>query len=416
MGGRQFPKKRRHKDKPVVVNDPPLDEKAAIVPAPNSADAKPTIGKQIWSWPVVGAAVAFAGTAALTFTTTGHPILADAWYLVAGLLLIAKSISWDEARLEAPKSRNLIVGVMVGLAVLVVGGAILGNHHLNPAPSSAGIRDHPQPVPQAVPVPNTPDVTKTEPNVTAEPNKEAERHQENKRGPDALEGDLRGAGLTFNDGRARMTPWVQIADTGPTFIMVPSKPGEPTPPYFNPFPDSEFRTEFGKKGPLVSTTVRDSEGHIVAIIDKNAFEVLDSSLHVVLQLRILKDRVQVQGEWWDNQGHGLRMVKPLKPTKEVGALVMPLGPGNKKNDSLIKPIFKYPSKHHWHEFVGARQESEGPQPEKTSVQATVRSHRMVRDPARSPSAENRSPDHSVSNWASSARENKEFLRSPFFKG
>ena len=26
------------------------------------------------------------------------------------------------------------------------------------------------------------------------------------------------------------------------------------------------------------------------------------------------------------------------------------------------------------------------------------------------------PDHSVSNWSSSARENKEFLRSPFFEG
>jgi len=117
----------------------------------------------------------------------------------------------------------------------------------------------------------------------------------------------------------------------------------------------------------VTTTIRDGDGHIVADIkgnhwtiypqfcaDKNytdsALEILDDSLHVVLQLQILNDRVRVQGEWWNNEGKGLRVVKSPVESKP-GGLVLILGPKDKKNDVLIKPIFRYPSKHHWGEFA-----------------------------------------------------------------
>lgn len=180
-----------------------------------------------------------------------------------------------------------------------------------------------------------------------------------------LEGDLRGAGEIFTDGKQRVAPWVQIADTQSIFVMVPPKPGEPPQPYFRPFPDAEFRVEYGKKGPMVTTAIRDSEGHIVANIvrnhwtvyppfcqDKNytvdALEILDSSWHAVFQLKILPDRVQVQAEWWDNQGNGLRITKSPDPKR---GLVAPLGPKIKRNESLIKPMFQYPSKYHWREFV-----------------------------------------------------------------
>lgn len=181
----------------------------------------------------------------------------------------------------------------------------------------------------------------------------------------ALQGDLRGASQVFTDGKQRVAPWVQIADTESIFVMLPPKPGEQPQPYFQPFPDAEFRVEYGKKGPMVTTAIRDSEGHIVANIIKNhwtvyppfcqdknytedALEILDSSWHVVFQLKIFPDRVQVQAEWWDNQGNGLRITKSPDPRR---GLVAPLGPRIKRNESLIKPIFQYPSKYHWREFV-----------------------------------------------------------------
>jgi hypothetical protein len=178
----------------------------------------------------------------------------------------------------------------------------------------------------------------------------------------ALEGDLRGAGEVFDDGKLRITPLVQIGTTESIFMLIPSNQLEP---YFKPFRDVEFRVEFGRRGPVVSTTVRDSGGHIVATLNKNhwrvyppfcqeknytedALEILDSSLHVVLQVKLLLDRVQVQGEWWDNQGHGQRISKSPDPKR---GQVAPLGPQIKRNEALIQPMFKYPSKHHWQELV-----------------------------------------------------------------
>jgi hypothetical protein len=178
----------------------------------------------------------------------------------------------------------------------------------------------------------------------------------------ALEGDLRGAGEAFDDGKLRMTPMVQIGTTESILELLPPSQLEPS---FKPFPDAEFRVEFGRRGPIVSTTVRDSKGHIIATINKNhwrvyppycqeknytedALEVLDSSLHVVLQLKLLLDRVQVQSEWWDNQGHGQRISTSSDPKR---GQLLHLGPQIKGNEAFIQPMFRYPSKQHWQEFV-----------------------------------------------------------------
>jgi hypothetical protein len=175
-------------------------------------------------------------------------------------------------------------------------------------------------------------------------------------------GDLLGAGEVFSDGQLRAAPMVQIGATESTFVMIPS---EKLQPYFKPFSDAEFRVEYGIHGPMVSTTIRDSEGHIVASVDKNhwkvyppfcqevnytkeALEILDSSLHVVLQVRLFSDRVQVQGEWWDNQGHGLRISASTDPKR---GQVAPLGPQMKRNEALIAPMFKYPSKNFQGQFL-----------------------------------------------------------------
>jgi hypothetical protein len=79
-----------------------------------------------------------------------------------------------------------------------------------------------------------------------------------------------------------------------------------------------------------------------------ALEILDSSLHVVFQLRFVTDAVRIQGEWWDNQGNGKRI---LENANGPGSVVEFLGPRQKKNEDLIKPRFVYPSSEHWQEFV-----------------------------------------------------------------
>jgi hypothetical protein len=178
----------------------------------------------------------------------------------------------------------------------------------------------------------------------------------------ALEGDLLGAGPDLLPNGA--TPFLQVGDSKSMMIMLPQKEVQP---YFKPYPDAELLFESGSKGPLVSTTVRDRFGNLVVEIkqnhwriyppycsDKNytkyALEVKDSSGHVLLQLKLVggPPRVQVQGEWWSNEGKGLRVVKAKDGLR---GLVIPLVPENQHNDDLIQEIFRYPSKDHWREFV-----------------------------------------------------------------
>jgi hypothetical protein len=151
--------------------------------------------------------------------------------------------------------------------------------------------------------------------------------------------------------------------------MVPPRSGQKMPPYFAPFQDANFLVECGQHGVLISTTVRDRNGNLVVNIDKNhwtvyppycvdknytksAFEALDNSKHVLLQIRFAEGdqktlaRLQVQGEWWNDEGRGIRVVF----AGGQGGEVIPLFPQNQHNDALIKPIFKYPSRDFWGDF------------------------------------------------------------------
>jgi hypothetical protein len=183
---------------------------------------------------------------------------------------------------------------------------------------------------------------------------------------EALEGNLFEG--SFHPETNCMALPVQVGSAGATFYMFPPKNGKEMPPYFRPFPDAEFRVECGKRGALISTTVRDHNGNEIVSIERNhwhifppfrdknytnsALEVEDNSGHVVFQIRFaagdpkknLFPRIQLQGEWWSDEGHGLRIVF----TGEAGGEMTFLTPQNQRNDALIKPIFKYPSR----DFLG----------------------------------------------------------------
>jgi hypothetical protein len=178
----------------------------------------------------------------------------------------------------------------------------------------------------------------------------------------ALEGDLIGAGPVVDDGKPHGFPMLQTGET--TFIMTPDGVRD----IFPFFPDSGVRIEWGARGwPLLTTTVRDHNENLVAEVIRNhwrvypaysaernytndTLEVQDEAGHVVLQVRILRDRILLLGEWWDVQGNGVRIMKPAVVTPSDGSRVVRMNPQNQHLDELIQPIFEYPSKDHWGEL------------------------------------------------------------------
>jgi hypothetical protein len=84
--------------------------------------------------------------------------------------------------------------------------------------------------------------------------------------------------------------------------------------------------------------------------DKNytddTLEVLDGRGTVVLQIRLLPDRVQIQGEWHDAFGNGTR----IKETPGGAAQIFKLAGANNYPNDRIKAIMRYPSREHWQEF------------------------------------------------------------------
>jgi hypothetical protein len=179
-----------------------------------------------------------------------------------------------------------------------------------------------------------------------------------------LEGDLIGAGSAApRDATHQTYPITQVGGT--QFISVPGG----TPTVFAPFPDANVKVEWGTKGwPVFSTTIRDRNGNMVAKVteshwkvyptgssaDKNyksnALEILDSAGHVVLQVKIEKDRVILQGEWWDTQGYGLRLLN-AHPGQNGGSIADRLTRQEQHLNDLIEPMFVYPSKKHWRETI-----------------------------------------------------------------
>lgn len=114
-----------------------------------------------------------------------------------------------------------------------------------------------------------------------------------------------------------------------------------------------------------STKVLDKNNNVLVTVDKNhwtvfpheiadwnyrnnALEVIGATGRVVLQLKMLSDRLQLQGEWWDARGGGERLVGNQSTHKsDMQALTLGFNP----DDPRIVPIFRYPGAQHLGEFV-----------------------------------------------------------------
>lgn len=182
----------------------------------------------------------------------------------------------------------------------------------------------------------------------------------------ATEGDL-AAPHSLLQGTRYSLPIFEIGDSGTWFVFVP---GSRDFPYFQFLYDSGLRIESAKNGPELTTPVRDRFGHIIAQITKNhwsvspdksvswdhnytsnAFEVKDGRGHVVIQIKVLPDKVQIQGEWREF-GRGLRMIKSWDK-EHPGAMFNFWANSQQEQqaESPIPPMFKYPSREHWAEFA-----------------------------------------------------------------
>ena len=86
-----------------------------------------------WFWTVLGLVVfPFLGTG-VAFMTSGHPLIADFFFLVSGLLFLFKFVTWDEVTPVLGNRKLGAISLAAFATAVLIGGAIWGNHYLNRA-------------------------------------------------------------------------------------------------------------------------------------------------------------------------------------------------------------------------------------------------------------------------------------------
>lgn len=116
---------------------------------------------------------------------------------------------------------------------------------------------------------------------------------------------------------------------------------------------------YSKDGSLIiSAKIIAKDGSVIAKLDNNEWlvnptkslqrnftkdtlEVIDESDDVVLQVRLLKDEVQILGIFYGEDGKGVAIW-----SEGASSVFRFLNPEEPKPKGLIKPIFKYPSDRH----------------------------------------------------------------------
>jgi hypothetical protein len=159
--------------------------------------------------------------------------------------------------------------------------------------------------------------------------------------------------IILSEGK-QVYPKLEFGDSGSILLWA----GPQGKPIINFAEDNNLTIELLEDQLLVSTKIRDRNGTIVAEISrnewkvnpskswdrnytKNALEVRDPSGDIVLQIRLVEDRVQLQAKMYDSEGTGVAFYKTRGPEGWAGTI--------QKFDSdnpftgVIQPIFKYPS-------------------------------------------------------------------------
>ena len=166
--------------------------------------------------------------------------------------------------------------------------------------------------------------------------------------------------LVFAFGQQNIGRTFEIGDSG---SMLTYTGPEGTPAL--KFAENSNLTIEERKGKLyVSTELLDLNGNLIAELKRNQWKVAPSAWdrnytndaleirnpqgRVVLQVRLVNDRVQLQGEWWNSSGRGVRLVKSPDPSHPGGLFVF-LKTGNEAPQ--VQPMFEYPSDLHLGELA-----------------------------------------------------------------
>jgi hypothetical protein len=169
----------------------------------------------------------------------------------------------------------------------------------------------------------------------------------------ATSGDL----AAKSDGKDHSSepPKLRIGPNGGVTIAWTGTQGSPM---FNAYMDKIKLVRLNGKI-LLSTTVRDDNGNLIADIHDNhwkvyyissdhnytddSLEVQDAKGRVVLQVKVLPDVVELQEEWG-----GRALTGPSGVTIPAGGLFQA---GKQSDKEGIVPLFKYPSDLYWGEYV-----------------------------------------------------------------
>jgi hypothetical protein len=151
---------------------------------------------------------------------------------------------------------------------------------------------------------------------------------------------------------------VELGEKGAHLLIGPTTDVLHLSPRLKILYDSGFKIEQLNNRLYVTTPVRDKQGRLVANIvrnrwsvtsecldknfDKDSLEILDTRGLVVLYVKVFSDHVQIEGEWRDEFGHGIRLRKGTESYMNFWQNSVQ----EEEGMEIIKPKFKYPSSLH----------------------------------------------------------------------
>ena len=193
-----------------------------------------------------------------------------------------------------------------------------------------------------------------------------QRVQAQKEAREAYAGRLRSPSKVLLSGRKALFPKLEFGDSGAIFAYA----GPQGSPLFSIAEDNDITIEMEDGRILVSASIRDKSGALVAEMVRNewkviadrawdrnyssdALEVRRSSGDIVLQVKLVGDRVQFQAKLYDKTGLGIAFGKVRGPQRWGGGIEF-TGSEHPNLELKIAPIFKYPSALHLGERVNNR--------------------------------------------------------------
>ena len=169
--------------------------------------------------------------------------------------------------------------------------------------------------------------------------------------------------LLFYPSGTATSASLQVGDSPTTFVWK----GEAGGAMFEFLSGDKLVVEKIGKLVKVSTVFRDESGAIVAELKRNewrvapapntwdrnytadSLEVKDAKGRIILQIRVLPDRIQLQGIWRGERGSFFALFKASNGSAAIQA-VQP-GQSPPGGEPVIKPIFEYPSATHFGELI-----------------------------------------------------------------